>query len=140
MANERRFVFDTNSVVSALLLKQSISRRAFDHAREFGVLLVSLETLSELADVLRRSKFNKYLTEQERQQFLAAYVREAIFIEPAETIRACRDPKDDKFLELAVGGQATLIVSGDRDLLVLDLFRGIPILPPGDFLIYSLED
>ena len=42
----------------------------------------------------------------------------------------CRDPKDDKFLELALNGKATHIVSGDEDLLVLHPFRGIPILTP----------
>ncbi|MBW7959130.1 MAG: PIN domain-containing protein, partial [Candidatus Promineofilum sp.] len=69
--SEPRFVFDTNSVVSALLLKHSVSRRAFDRARAKGILLVSLETLIELADVLRRDKFNKYITELDRQRFLA---------------------------------------------------------------------
>ena len=43
MASERRFVFDTNSIVSALLLRQSVSRQAFDHARGQGILLVSLD-------------------------------------------------------------------------------------------------
>ena len=47
-----------------------------------------------------------------------------------ERIAACRDPTDDKFLELAVNGRADLIVSGDADLLVLDTFRGIPIITP----------
>ncbi|CUS04556.2 PilT protein domain protein [Candidatus Promineifilum breve] len=140
MTSELRFVFDTNSVVSAVLLKQSVSRRAFDRARESGKLLVSVETLSELADVLRRSKFNKYISERERQLFLAAYIREAILIEPTEVIQASRDANDDKFLELAVSGLATLIVTGDRDLLVLAPFRGIPILSPGEFLTYSLDD
>lgn len=49
-------------------------------------------------------------------------------------ITACRDPKDDKFLELAVSGRATHIISGDTDLLTLNPFRGIAILPPRAFL------
>jgi predicted nucleic acid-binding protein len=48
-------------------------------------------------------------------------------------IAACRDPKDDKFLELAVNGRAEVIVSGDADLLVLDRFHGIPIITPAAF-------
>lgn len=48
-------------------------------------------------------------------------------------IRACRDPKDDKFLELAVSGNADVIVTGDKDLLALHPFRGIAILTPLDF-------
>ncbi len=51
-----------------------------------------------------------------------------------EPIVACRDPTDDKFLELAVNGQADFIVSGDADLLVLNPFRGIPILSPATFV------
>ncbi|MBK7218173.1 MAG: PIN domain-containing protein [Candidatus Promineofilum sp.] len=68
MASERRFVFDTNSIVSALLLRQSVSRQAFDHARGQGILLVSLDTLAELSDVLRRPRFARYVTEQEDNQ------------------------------------------------------------------------
>ena len=48
-----------------------------------------------------------------------------------ERVAACRDPKDDKFLELAVNGRADLIVSGDADLLVLDTFRGNSDHHPG---------
>lgn len=51
-----------------------------------------------------------------------------------ERIAACRDPTDDKFLELAVNGRGDLIVSGDGDLLVLNPFRGIPIVSPTTFL------
>ena len=56
------------------------------------------------------------------------------FIPITETITACRDPKDDKFLEFAVSGQADLIISSDNDLLVLHPFRGISILKPVAFL------
>ena len=134
MTSERRFVFDTNSIVSALLLKRSVSRQAFDYARGQGILLVSLDTLAELSDVLRRPRFAKYVTEQEREQFLAAYVREASLIEVNTAFQVCRDPKDDKFLELAVSGHADTIVTGDRDLLVLHPFRGITIVTARAFL------
>jgi predicted nucleic acid-binding protein len=52
----------------------------------------------------------------------------------SERIAACRDPKDDKFLELAVSGKAEVIVSGDGDLLDLNPFRGIPIVTPATFV------
>ena len=51
-----------------------------------------------------------------------------------ERITACRDTNNDKFLELAVNGHADVIVSGDADLLVLDTFRGIPIVTPSAFV------
>jgi uncharacterized protein len=52
----------------------------------------------------------------------------------AERIVACRDPTDDKFLELAVNGRADFIVSGDTDLLALNPFRNIPIVSPAVFV------
>ncbi|NJN97057.1 MAG: putative toxin-antitoxin system toxin component, PIN family [Anaerolineales bacterium] len=137
MPTDRRFVFDTNVIVSAVLLKQSVSRQAFDRALTSGELLLSLAVISELNDVLKREQFDKYILEEERMQFLAILVREATLIEVTEPIAECRDPKDDKFLELAIGGKAVCIVSGDKDLLVLHPFRGIPILTPAGFLSYS---
>jgi len=58
----------------------------------------------------------------------------ATFIQILTPIRACRDPKDDKFLEVAVHGRADAIVTGDADLLALHPFRGIAILTPADYL------
>ena len=55
-------------------------------------------------------------------------------IEPAERVSACRDPDDDKFLEVAVNGNATHLVTGDADLLALHPFRGVAILTPADFV------
>jgi len=128
MPTERRFVFDTNVIVSALLLQRSIVRQAFDKAIEQGKLLVSQVVVEELNEVLRRKGFDKYVTEDERIEFITVLVREAILVEITDTVTECRDPKDNRFLELAVSGQATCIVSGDDDLLVLHPFRGIPVL------------
>jgi len=103
-------------------------------AAERGRLLVSTATIAELNDVLRRPKFDKYVTEAERLEFLAALVREADKIVVSEAITDCRDPKDNKFLELAVSGQGNHILSSDPDLLVLHPYRGIAILTPQQFL------
>lgn len=129
-----RFVFDTNVIVSAALLAQSVPRQAFDKALDQGKILISVPTLLELAEVLGREKLNKYLLEEERMRFLIAFLKEAELVEIEERISACRDAKDDKFLELAVSGQADCIVTGDDDLLVLNPFRDILILKPKEFL------
>ena len=60
------------------------------------------------------------------------YAAESVAI--AERVIACRDPRDDKFLELAVNGHADLLVTGDRDLLALDPFRNIPVVTPATFV------
>lgn len=125
MPSELRFVFDTNVVISALLLKNSIARQALDKAIQQGKLLLSYATVEELNNVLQRREFERYVTEEERMEFLSAFVREGVLVEIVEHVTASRDPKDDKFLELAVNGNATCIVSGDEDLLILHPFRGI---------------
>lgn len=140
MPTDLRFVLDTNVIVSALLLKQSVARQAFDKALQQGKLLLSQATIEELNEVLGRKGFDKYVLEDERMEFLTALVREATLVEVVETVTECRDPKDDNFLELAVSGKATCIVSGDDDLLVLHPFRSIPVLTPRQFLDYSWED
>ncbi len=129
-----RFVFDSNVIVSAVLLARSTPRQAFDKALDEGRILISVPVLLELAEVLSRKKLNKYLLEEERMRFLVALLKEAELVEITEVVTDCRDVKDNKFLELAVSGEADCIVSGDGDLLVLNPFRGIPILTPKAFL------
>jgi len=129
-----RLVFDTSAIISAALLKRSVSRQAFDKALAEGELLVSTETIDELNQVLGRADFAKYVTEDERMEFLAVLLREATLVEVAVYVGECRDPRDNKFLELAVSGGAACLVSGDQDLLVLHPFRGIPIVTPRGFL------
>ncbi len=134
MRNRPPCVFDTNSLISALLIKTSVSRRAFDKALDYYQILLSDETVAEFDDVAGREKFDKYLEEGEREGFEELLHREARFVEVTETVEASRDPDDDKFLELAVVGEAEVVVSGDKDLLVLDPFRGIRIVRPRAFV------
>lgn len=133
MKNKKTCVFDTNSLISALLIKKSVSRRAFDKALDNYQIILSEETVLEFNDVAAREKFKKYLKEGELEIFEELLHREAKFIEVKETIEICRDQDDNKFLELAVSGKANIIVSGDKDLLVLDPFRSIRIIRPRTF-------
>ena len=134
MTIERRVVIDTSVLISAALQKHGKPRQAIVHAALHGVLLASSPTFDELESRLRRSKFDPYVSLEEREEFLDWISSLLTFIPITETITACRDPKDDKFLELAVSGQANLIISSDNDLLVLHPFRGIFILKPVAFL------
>jgi hypothetical protein len=135
----KRFVVDTSTLISALLFPKSIPRQSLDHAQIIGVVLQSVNTNTELDVVLRRSKFDKYLSESERFDFFASLNNESLFIEITTTIRECRDHKDDKFLELAIDGRADFIISSDDDLLVLHPFRDIQILTPRAFLDLELS-
>ena len=129
-----RVVIDTNALVSRLLLPGSIPGQAVRRAVAEAQLLASDDTIIELADVLARKKFDPYMTVRERQEFLRLFHRIAERVPIVHVIRACREPKDDKFLELAVNGAAQLIITGDADLLALHPFRGIDILPPAGYL------
>ena len=129
-----RYVLDTNVLVSALLSPGSKSRMAIDRAHREGTILLSLGTLTELFEVLSRKQFRSYIDEEDMRRFLALLTREAQWIDVDVQITACRDTKDDKFLSLAVSGQATHIVTGDADLLALHPFQGVRILTPDAFL------
>ena len=134
MTSNVRVVIDTNVAVSAALLPRSVPRQAFDRALEHGAVLISSATVAELNDILRRPRFDKYVHEDERFEFLATLVRDAELVRVTDVVTVCRDPKDNKFLELALSGKATHIVSGDGDLLVLHPFHGLLILTPQLFL------
>ena len=129
-----RFVFDTNVLISAALSDESTSRRAFDHALDRGTILLSLPVVAELNEVLTRDKFRPYVTEDEARQFLAVLAGASQWVEIDVRISDCRDPSDNKFLELAVSGRATHIITGDGELLALNPFKGKPVLTPGEFL------
>lgn len=133
---ERRewIVLDTNVLISWLLAEDSVSGRIAAKVVKSKQLITSPETMSELADVLGRRKFDRYVTIEQRIQFLRLVGLSARSVPIVRRIRACRDPKDDKFLELAVNGNAGLILTGDRDLLALHQFHGVTIQSPGEYL------
>ena len=129
-----RCVFDTDAIISAMLSRTATPGVALASAYGTGEILVSVPLMRELHDVVSRPKFDRYVTPSERERFLGLLLRDAQLVEITESIRACRDPKDDQVLELAVCGRADWIITGDADLLVLDPFRGIRIVTAADFL------
>ena len=127
-----RVVVDTNVFVSAALKESSWPAIAVRWVDKYGILLKSLGTEQEVMQVLQRPRFAPKIlplfTDNLSRMFAAA---ELVTI--TERVAVCRDPKDDKFLELALNGRADLIISGDADLLVLDQFRNIPIIDQATF-------
>jgi putative PIN family toxin of toxin-antitoxin system len=124
-----RVVVDTNAFVSAALKQSSWPGAVIRWLDKFGGLLKTTVTEAQVIEVLQRP----YLAPKLPPSYLDNVRRilsKAEMVTIVERIAACRDPTDDKFLELAVNGRADLIVSGDADLLVLDTFRGIPIITP----------
>lgn len=129
-------VFDASTFVSAALKANSFPERALLRAvGEPNRLLLSQAVEDEYREVIFRPKFDRFVTAEQRRRILDIVVFAAERVEPAESVRECSDPKDDKYLELAVAGGADVIVSSDvRHLLSMHPWRGIPILSPVDFL------
>jgi putative PIN family toxin of toxin-antitoxin system len=134
MTLNNRFIVDTNVFISQLLWPSSIPGKAFRKALSSGTLLVSQEVLQELTDVLGRKKFDPYVTIEERQGFLRQLSLIVEIVPHVISLKACRDSKDDKFLSLAVSGGADFILTGDKDLLVLDPFKTVRILSCATYL------
>lgn len=82
-----------------------------------------------------RPKFDKYVSRESREHFLMDYQNTVLWVDVTQIITDCRDPKDNKFLEVAVNAEANYLISGDDDLLVLHPYEGVQILAPADFLI-----
>ena len=128
------FVVDTNTLISAFIFKHSNPREAFEKAIKKGEVVASFNTYAEFREVFLRPKFDKYIPPEEKLFALKQFKELALFFEISKKITDCRDPKDNKFLELAVAANASCIITGDKDLLVLHPFRNIPILNAVDFI------
>src|SRR5690349_2999650 len=120
IAPARRVVFDSNTLVSALLLPTSIPRQALDYAFSHG-------------KVLNYPKLAPYITPAERSQFLGKLTLERTLTTVTVQLTVVRDPKDNFVLELAVSGGENVIVSGDNDLIKLRRYDSIPIRTPAQF-------
>jgi uncharacterized protein len=127
-------VIDTNVLVSRLILPHSVAAEAVRKAERQARILISEATMNELADVLSRRKFDRYVSLENRKGFLQRLGRIAELVPIIQRVRECRDPKDDKFLEVALNGRADAIITGDMDLLTLGPWRKIFIITPADYL------
>jgi uncharacterized protein len=128
------FVFDTNVLLSAAMNTRSASHTAFLIALRKGYIVYSEPTLAELKEKIYLTKFDKYAPLSRREDFYYKFEAAAYPTIIKHTISACRDPKDDKFLELAKSADANCIITKDNDLLVLHPFDGISIFNVTHFL------
>lgn len=127
-------VFDASSVVGAALKADLVPERALLFARSQETICLSPAVESEIREVLRRPKFRKYISDATRGRILDILEAAAMMFETMEPVTDCRDPKDNKYLELALAAGASVIVSSDDDLLVLDPWRGTRIMRPVDYV------
>ena len=117
------------------MLRNSINAQALNHALNIGRIVISESVLQEFEEVIFRKKFDRYfLNDTERLEAINRIESNSLIYFPKTTINACRDPKDNKFLELAVAAGAACIISGDQDLLILNPFENTRILSAATFL------
>lgn len=129
-----RIVLDTNVLISFLLANKSIPGKAVLKALEQGQLFATIYTLEELVEVLSRTRFDAYISQKERKEFITYLSRVVEITIPTAFLEICRDPKGNKFLDAAVSASADYIITGDDDLLSLNPFMKIQIVSPKHFL------
>ena len=113
-------VLDSKLIVSAFLNPEGMASAALQVAVEHFDVAASIDTLAELADVLKRDKFNRYASKTERIARLEAYAQTVLVFDVRLQVLDCTDPKDNKFLALCTTAGAKILVTGDKkDLLVM---------------------
>jgi putative PIN family toxin of toxin-antitoxin system len=128
-----RLVLDTNVLVSAILSPASISAKILNWGEDNGVILYSTATLTEVLSVLGRSKFSKYIDHDDIDGLSIRIKTVWLFVEILNQVQLCRDPKDDKFIDLALNGEASHLITGDSDLLVLNPIQNTLVIKPRTF-------
>jgi putative PIN family toxin of toxin-antitoxin system len=123
-----RLVLDTNVLVSAILSPASMSAKILNWGEDNVVILYSTATLTEVLSVLGRSKFSKYIDHDDIDGLSIRIKTVWLFVEILNQVQLCRDPKDDKFIDLALNGEASHLITGDSDLLVLNPIQNTSVI------------
>ena len=129
-------VIDTNVLIASIIGQSGYPQRIFDELVLSGEVKICLSqaVLEEYEEVTEREKFKKYPNFVAKAQGLIVALRKnAVFVEPTETIQVLPDEDDDKFLELAVAADASYIVTGNTKDFPMSEFRGINIYTPKEF-------
>ena len=113
---------------------EGIPHQALRKARANDALAMSQSVFDEVSDVLHRPRLARFLDQDLVANLLDQLTSGTLWLEPAVAVTDCRDPTDNKYLELALAAQASMIVSGDHDLLALNPWREILILRPAEYL------
>lgn len=124
----RRIVFDTSSLVPICLHPEREPAQIFRRAVLEHEVFASDETLSELMAVVARAKFDAWRPLEQRLVWASLYREVVTVVKTNTVITECPDPKDNKFLELALAASADMLVSSDEHLLKMHPFRGVAIV------------
>ena len=117
--NPKLIVIDNNVLISAVLTPEGTARNTLNRVNRHFKIAQSDVTYQELVTRIYKHKFDKYISDEEREDFLRVVKHHSQFIKVESHVEICRDIDDNKFLELAIDSNAVFLITGDRDLLLL---------------------
>ena len=129
----KRIILDTNPWISFLITKNYTYLENLIRSQKV-VLIFSEELLEEFLEVTRRQKFLKYFSKRDTEKLLNTFDKFAELVEITSKLKICRDEKDNFLLDLAVDGNVDYLITGDKDLLILDRIKKTQILTYQEFL------
>ena len=115
----KRIILDTNLWISFLISKKFKEIDNLVQTKDFK-LIFSNESIEEFIEVVERPKFKKFFSKKDIEKLLDIFDQYAELIKVKSKMNICRDPKDNFLLNLAVDGKADYLITGDKDLLVLE--------------------
>jgi putative PIN family toxin of toxin-antitoxin system len=127
-------VIDTNVLISSVLSPEGVPARVVRHFICHASIVFSEETYEEFYTRLWRPKFDRYISREMRKTLLLDFSNIAHWVDISGELELCRDPDDNKFLEVAIKANASLLISGDDDLTSLKRVENIPIVTPAQCL------
>ncbi|MDR3697024.1 putative toxin-antitoxin system toxin component, PIN family [Mucilaginibacter sp.] len=131
---KNRVIIDTNLWISFLLTKDFSTFDKIVAANKL-TLIFSQELVDEFVEVTQRDKFRKYFPLKDVENLLLKIKNRAMFINVTSNVSICRDIKDNFLLALAMDSNATHLITGDKDLLVLEKFVNTKILTMAEYLM-----
>ena len=129
---QQKLILDTNLWLSLLISKKIIEFENLIIDKSI-VLIYSEESLFEINDVVKRDKFRKYFSIEASNFVIHLFETYGIYINIISNITICRDTKDNFLLNLAVDGNADYLITGDKDLLILEKINNTKIITIADF-------
>jgi len=128
-----KIILDTNIWIS-FLINRDFKKLDVQLTKRNIRFLFSEELMEEFLEVARRPKLKKFFSKQNLNQLVENFENYGEFIRIKSKMNLCRDPKDNFLLNLAIDGKADFLVTGDKDLLVLDKIGDTRIITMREFL------
>lgn len=132
MKNEK-VILDTNLWISFLISKKFSQIDELIEEQRI-ILIFSNELLEEFIDVVTRPKFKKHLSKRDIEKILEYFDQFGELVKVKSDIKICRDEKDNFLLNLSVDSKADYLVTGDKDLLILEKIENTKILTFTEFI------